>query len=259
MLLCFMGTSMNVMSQITYHIIKNDISCFGYNDGLIWFDSAAGGTYPLQYSKDSGASWQSTATFNQQNAGVYNMLIKDATGNLSTATQIILTQPTQVTFTTSVTNATCISCYDGIITVSATGGNSAYTFYIDTSSIQQLSNVFNGLSPGMHVISVNDAPWCSGGVDTVIVGVNSGILEINLENEILIFPNPTTNTITISAQSGIRNYDLRITDVLGNMVYHQAPSISTQSTINISHWSKGIYLVHLQSDKESLVKRVVVE
>ncbi len=79
------------------------------------------------------------------------------------------------------------------------------------------------------------------------------------DSKVLVFPNPSSNNITISNQSGIRNYELRITDVLGNTVYHQAPSTSTQSTIDLSRWSKGIYLVHLQSDKESLVKRVVVE
>jgi len=47
-------------------------------------------------------------------------------------------------------------------------------------------------------------------------------------------------------------YDLRIPDVLGNEVYSQPINNSTQSTINISYLSNGMYFYRITSDKETM-------
>jgi gliding motility-associated-like protein len=53
-----------------------DASC-GNNDGSITI-TATGGTPPLEYSIDNGATWQSAAVFNNLAPGNYTVIVKDA-------------------------------------------------------------------------------------------------------------------------------------------------------------------------------------
>jgi hypothetical protein len=85
-----------------------------------------------------------------------------------------------------------------------------------------------------------------------------GINEISNKNEISVYPNPASSTITFS-QLGIRNYELGITDVMGREVYHQPINNSTQTTINISQLSDGVYFYQLTNNTETNRGKFVVE
>ena len=85
-----------------------------------------------------------------------------------------------------------------------------------------------------------------------------GIPEINQnkENEIKVYPNPTTGTFTLSIRNlspalAGSNWDLRIIDVLGQEVYSQ-PIINQESTIiNLPQISNGVYFYQLSNSKET--------
>ena len=79
------------------------------------------------------------------------------------------------------------------------------------------------------------------------------------ENTLSIFPNPAHNQLTISLSTPSTNQLITITDPLGNKIYQTTYSTqSTQSTIDITKWSKGIYFLQLTSEKESLVKKIII-
>ncbi|MEI6817761.1 MAG: T9SS type A sorting domain-containing protein, partial [Bacteroidota bacterium] len=80
-------------------------------------------------------------------------------------------------------------------------------------------------------------------VKTVI----TGITEINGVNDILIFPNPASNTLTIRKQSGFMNFEIRIMDVFGKMVHSQGLTNASKTTIDISQLSGGIYFYEVRS------------
>ena len=64
----------------TAQLNVEDVSCFNAKDGAIGFIGVTGGKAPLQYSKDGGATFQSSPNFNNLSGGNYNMVIKDASG-----------------------------------------------------------------------------------------------------------------------------------------------------------------------------------
>ena len=82
--------------------------------------------------------------------------------------------------------------------------------------------------------------------------IDNGLLSVS------VYPNPANNILIISNLKYII-YDLRITDILGNEVYHQPINNSTQSTIDVSQWSNGIYFYQIKGDKETLQGKFVVE
>ncbi len=75
---------------------------------------------------------------------------------------------------------------------------------------------------------------------------------------ISIYPNPAHSSIIINANNNALNQQLIITDIIGNRII-QKNLTALNNIIDISSWSKGIYLVQVKNDKESVVKKVVVE
>src|ERR1035437_2959729 len=115
-----------------------------------------------------------------------------------------------------------------------------FKFNINTDSctnIHTFNTTLNGQQPWDKIIEVPDS-------------LTTGINPIPNKESITIYPNPAKNQLTISNLQ-IGNYQLLITDVLGNEVYHQ-PIINQQSSIiNISQWSNGVYFYQLINNKET--------
>jgi len=84
----------------------------------------------------------------------------------------------------------------------------------------------------------------------VIPNIMTAVKTVDAKNVISVYPNPATNTLTINSQLSSRlnrdNSQLIITDVTGREVYHQAIN-NTQSAIDISTWSKGVYIYEIRS------------
>lgn len=84
------------------------------------------------------------------------------------------------------------------------------------------------------------------------VAVNSvGIEENNLITA-YIYPNPTSNQVTILFDGTVAN--LKITDAQGKLIRQQ--SITNNATLSISSFESGIYIFEISTDKGNTIKRV---
>ena len=70
---------------------------------------------------------------------------------------------------------------------------------------------------------------------------NAGINEQISQEQISLYPNPASTILNIHHSTCISPETLLITDLLGTAIYQQPINNSTQSTIDISTWSAGIY------------------
>ena len=78
----------------------------------------------------------------------------------------------------------------------------------------------------------------------------------SLENNFKIYPNPANDKINIQVDNNLKNTKLKISSVLGQEL--KLFSINQQlSTIDISEFSNGIYLIEIQNDKGSEVFKVI--
>jgi hypothetical protein len=87
-----------------------------------------------------------------------------------------------------------------------------------------------------------------------------GIKENLTINNINIYPNPATNSLTLnlSQLQQLQNATVKIYDIQGKQLLHENIS-EAQTHINISSFAKGIYIVKLQTDKETLQSKFVKE
>jgi hypothetical protein len=86
-----------------------------------------------------------------------------------------------------------------------------------------------------------------------------GIKEIGNNNSISIYPNPVTDNITINA-GDLRNeiYDLRIYDVIGNLVLEKNIA-NNKTSIDVSTFSSGVYVVEVRTENGIEVKKFLKE
>lgn len=135
------------------------VSCFGGTDGQINIGSVTGGTGAAIYSLD-GIVYQSGTNFEGLTAGTYTVYARDVTGCINTVS-VTVTEPTALTASVSVLNASCHDYQNGVITVTATGGTPAYTYGIEDDEEYVSTGSFNNLSAGTYDLVVNDANGCT--------------------------------------------------------------------------------------------------
>ncbi|MEO5571492.1 MAG: kelch repeat-containing protein [Bacteroidia bacterium] len=89
------------------------------------------------------------------------------------------------------------------------------------------------------------------------------IREINFANELLVFPNPTNSSLTISFQSSSKQYiELRIYNTLGKQIYVEKEEIAAgkfEKKINVEKLSDGIYFLQVKMKEGVISKKVVVQ
>jgi len=75
-----------------------------------------------------------------------------------------------------------------------------------------------------------------------------------------LYPNPAKDSFTISNTGTESITQISIYEVSGKMVYSQTKSFDTLTTINVSDFAKGIYLVEIVSEnKVKLTKKLVIK
>ncbi len=140
-------------TPIIFSAAGTDISCFGFSDGII-STSISGGTTPYTYLWSNGST---TQNINGLGVGIYQVTVEDVT-SCTSAQSIMLTQPSDLIFGSSVTPVSCPSGSDGTASVSASGGISPYTYLWDNG---ETTAIITGISAGSPVVSISDSNGCT--------------------------------------------------------------------------------------------------
>jgi len=141
----------------------NDPACFGVCNATSTVFTT-GGTFPYTYVW-SDPNGQTSITAVGLCPGPYNVVVTDVNG-CTAAASVNIFQPTQVTATTTVVNATCGQC-NGQATVSPTGGVQPYSYVWGDG---QTTATVTGLCPGVYNVNVIDQFGC---VTNFIIPVNN--------------------------------------------------------------------------------------
>ncbi|TND01481.1 MAG: hypothetical protein FD123_4252 [Bacteroidetes bacterium] len=183
-----------------------NISCNGGNDGSIML-LASGGSGTLQYSVNGGANWQTSGTFNNLTAGMYFIMVQDASG-CSDGEKYYLSQPPAIQFMSSSTNVSCFNGNDGTITVSSPiGGTGTYSYSLNNINYQS-GAAFSGLVAGSYVVYVKDIANCIS-TDTVSIG-QPGALILSASSTNSDCYESFTGSITATANGGTGGYTYSI-------------------------------------------------
>ena len=76
------------------------------------------------------------------------------------------------------------------------------------------------------------------------------------EEDFVISPNPSKDKLNIKLSIVNEDLKLEVFDVLGKLIYKRQIT-HLESSINVSNWKSGVYLVRLSSDKDTYTKRFI--
>ena len=130
-----------------------DVSCNGGSDGSIDL-SVTGGTAPYTYLWSNGSVSEDLTALSSND---YSVTVSDVNGCSST-TLVSISEPTVISISGIVTDASTQGGSDGSIDLSVTGGTAPYTYLWSNSSV---SEDINGLIAGTYSVIVSDNNSCT--------------------------------------------------------------------------------------------------
>jgi hypothetical protein len=96
----------------------------------------------------------------------------------------------------------------------------------------------------------------------IIVKVCAGIPQHSAEPGISVYPNPAEGILNIAIIGGVKEMELQIVDVRGQVIYRESlenkPADFTHA-IDVSQFSRGVYFVELVNSKRFVIKKVVLQ
>ena len=140
-----------------------NVSCNGQCDGSVTVTTI--GLPPYTYSWAPGG--QTVQNPNDLCAGTHTVTMTDANSCQSTAT-VTITEPAQLTLTTSASDVTCNGMCDGSAMASPTGGTAPYAYMWDTTAASQMTQTASNLCAGMYSVMVTDFNGCTVSGQTTI-------------------------------------------------------------------------------------------
>lgn len=148
-----------------------DISCNGFNDGMIDL-TVQNGITPFTYSWTGPNGFNaSTEDISSLEGGIYIVIVTDGFGcNETSSIQIIDPNPIMISGITT-TNVSCYGSNNGTVSVVATGGFTPYAFDYGTANP-------NALSQGLYSVTVTDSNNCPSATSSFAI-IEPGELIIN--------------------------------------------------------------------------------
>ncbi|MGE0638187.1 MAG: T9SS type A sorting domain-containing protein [Bacteroidia bacterium] len=92
---------------------------------------------------------------------------------------------------------------------------------------------------------------------TDVCSITTKIEMETLNNNLTLYPNPATTTLTLTTQQTLKNAELKIMNAIGQEVYHSIFDIE-RSTFDISSLPPGLYYLTLQSEEGVATKKFEV-
>ncbi|HIA10730.1 MAG TPA: T9SS type B sorting domain-containing protein [Flavobacteriales bacterium] len=191
---------------ISAEVVIN-ITCFGASDGTITI-TASGGTNPLSYSIDGGSSFtNTTGVFTGLGANTYAVVVRDSNLCQKFGTVLVVNEPPALSIDseTAVDVFGCAGNLNGMITVTASGGNGPISYSIDTINYQT-GGIFNGLAAGTYIVSIQDSAGCKLIGSTIIINEPTMVV---IDSETLVdisCDGANDGKITIVASGGTGSY-----------------------------------------------------
>lgn len=159
-------------------------------------------------------------------------------------------------------------CTTNAVNIPANGGWTTVTLPISASDFTLLEGsgpVASTLSSviTMRILSSNAPTWDAPDIvaaviqlDNITASSSLSIEDFQATGEFTISPNPSRNKLNVKLASYNETLKLEVFDVLGKKIY--VGNISNlETTVNVSNWKSGVYLVKLSNDNVSQTKRFI--
>lgn len=194
----YCGLAMMAFSNLTkaQTTSQTNVSCYGSSDGSATVTPS--GIPPFNFLWNTG---DTTSTITGLTAGTYTCTVSDAF--IGYGIHVFhIAEPAALTATTSQTNVSCHRGFDGIASVSVSGGTPPYTYIWDESN--STDSVATALSAGNYNCTITDANLCA--ISRKITITEPNALTANVYHENIRCHGGNDGVAAISAEGGTGSY-----------------------------------------------------
>jgi hypothetical protein len=120
---------------------------------------------------------------------------------------------------------------------------------------EQITNIQNGL----YALSFVDEYGCEVYLDTLILNV--GLDELQMQT-LEIYPNPSEGIVNISYELNDKSLSrIRLISITGEIlrIFDMESKVFVEKSINLSDLNAGIYLIEIESKKQTIRKRILLK
>lgn len=82
-----------------------------------------------------------------------------------------------------------------------------------------------------------------------------GLDDPGLNSQILVFPNPSANTVNVNFGRTISSGKMFIADIQGRLILSRSITNSDSEDIDVRQWSQGLYFISMQTSEGAITKR----
>ncbi|MBN8702841.1 MAG: T9SS type A sorting domain-containing protein [Bacteroidetes bacterium] len=225
---------------------SNQLYCNGSASAMV----SPANVYTYSWSNGQflqGASLLCAGTYTVQATGL------SISGSTTCTGTVTITQPTAITAVSTATATTCLSCTDGKLSATASGGTGPYSYTWQPAGLvgQTQSNV----PAGSYFVQVTDANGCTFLDTNPTIVLPGGFSSVNETNSALVsvYPNPAENELFIKSTSNLffDKNTVKIYDVLGKQIKMQSITLSTQNSasFDIATLPKGLYYFIIENNQ----------
>ncbi|WP_157717190.1 T9SS type A sorting domain-containing protein [Formosa sp. Hel1_31_208] len=228
----------------------------GVDDNFLTYTSLGGaGVASKMVIFNAGPTSQWSSNFSSEGVIAIRMNVRALTNNLNL----------RVAFQGSGTRI----CTTNAVTVLAGTGWSEITIPISASDFTLVSGgstIETALTTvsAMRILSSGAPTWAGADaiaatlhLDNITAATTLGVADVDdQDNKFSISPNPATSMLNIRLSNSLDNPNVSIYDVLGKKVFSKTLSAMT-SSIDVSRWNSGVYLVRVSADNQTLTQRFV--
>ena len=231
----------------------NNVLCFGNEDGSIDL-SITNGSEPYTILWSDGGNGSDLA------AGSYSTTVTDNNNCVYILDDLEVTEPTELTIdSVAIIVESAPSAMDGSISFNVNGGTGSY----DTLLLDSLQNAIepfnlNQLSAGTYYVVVIDENGCETIVGPLTVDVISSSLDVKLDIEVGVYPNPATDNVFIDIDNPI-NLTFNILDSSGRKLVSNQRINGKITQINTTTWQSGLYILLINQGEKYIYKKLIVE
>lgn len=229
----------------------------------VTLNNTSSGATSYSWSMPGGSPSSSTATnptLSYAAAGTYTVTLTATNANGSTTsnqTIVVSAVPgaPSVSSNSPVANGGSINLSAGTVagaTYAWTGPNGY------TSSSQNPTIPAAPATAGQYCVTVTVNGCSSTAACTQVVVNNNVGIDENDAFDVSVFPNPTTGILNVhtGASSG-QGITLKITDMTGKVVMNEMIISESQFSIDISNYAQGIYLLTLQNESGTVIRKII--
>ncbi len=177
--------------QVSTSVIS-EVSCNGGNDGSATVNVSSGSGYTYQWNTVPA---QNTPTATGLTAGNYSVIITAPGTGCTTTGEVVITEPSQLFASASITQPPVCNASNGIIEAAGTGGTSPYQY---TWSTGATGSSLDNISAGNYSVIVTDANGCTSQPAAIEVVASNINVAVNLGADTTLCPG---NTIILNPGS----------------------------------------------------------